>query len=361
VVQEVSSLKLDAAERLAAQQRIAAWASSEGLKVLPPAEVERSIERAAAGLDAATGKTCGPALDRDYAMERWIRPMGAEGTLTARVDCREQCTLQLEFMLYGMGTEFYSAPFDPSQPWDKELDKRLREVVDNGGHERYGHANNPVAVAGVPRAATANDWYFDESIVAERTADAEAKACGITGHSVVVLLERDSKGTLRCERAAHPTQITEYATKVISCVCGVALKTEHPTQNRSYVAYTVPHIPTGIGTTKNGRKISAHMIGGNEYRPDGTAPWFLHDDDDSIADCFTARTDMVDNQEAAATLDFDKTGAVSKVTIGDPTGLFRPDERACLTKKLQAIVTPCPAGTPQHGAVRLSLNIYNEH
>ena len=70
---------------------------------------------------------------------------------------------------------------------------------------------------------------------------------------------------------------------------------------------------------------------------------------------------MVDNQEVAATLEFDKNGAVSKVTIGDPTGLFHPDERACLTKKLQTIVTPCPAGPPQYGSVRLSLNIYNEH
>src|SRR5688572_17682368 len=60
LIESFSSLRLSAAERLRAQQRIAEWATATGLKILPPEDVERAIDRAAAGLDPNTNQACGP-------------------------------------------------------------------------------------------------------------------------------------------------------------------------------------------------------------------------------------------------------------------------------------------------------------
>ena len=90
---------------------------------------------------------------------------------------------------------------------------------------------------------------------------------------------------------------------------------------------------------------SDSLLGGNEYRPRGTAAWFLRGSD-SIASCFVARTEPVEPVEAPATLDFDANGVVAKATIGDLQNLFRPDERACITKKLMTIRSPCPSAPP---------------
>lgn len=117
VINQFASLRLTAAERRIAQERIAAWSAAAGLTIVPPTTVEDAIDRAAAGLDPTTGKACGPPLDRDYAIERWILPMGARGRINAHVECAAECTLQLEIKVSGHGTELSAAPFDTGQPW----------------------------------------------------------------------------------------------------------------------------------------------------------------------------------------------------------------------------------------------------
>jgi len=304
-----------------AQERIAAWAAAAGLTILPPTTVEDTIDRAAAGLDPATGKACGPPLDRDYAMERWILPMGARGRINAHVECAAECTLQLEIKVSGHGTELYAAPFDTGQPWQAELERRLRQVI------------------GISHA--------------------DAVRCGMANRHVVLLLERAPGGAVRCEPAALATMVTEYAPKVNACMCAMALQKEHPTTARSYLIYPSPLPPTDR-VTRNGKLISTFLIGGDEYRPDGTAPWFLRGDD-SITDCFAARTDDVTKDEANATLEFDANGAVARAAIDDPQGLFRPNERACIAKKLMTIVTPCPGPRPEPGVVRIMLTIHKRN
>ena len=112
--------------------------------------------------------------------------------------------------------------------------------------------------------------------------------------------------------------------------------------------------------TRNGKDISASLIGGNEYRPDGTAPWFLRDND-SIASCFVARTEDIET-EIAATLELDANGAVAKTIIGDANGVLSADERACVVKKLMTIQSPCPAaGEAQHGEVRITLAVHKPY
>jgi hypothetical protein len=355
VIEAFSTLRLSAAERLRAQQLIADWATATGLKILSPEDVERAIGRAAAGLDPTTNQACGPALDREYAMERWILPMGAEGSITARVDCEASCTLQLQIKLFGLGTEFFAAPFDPSQPWEQELVRRLPTAVDNGGHGRHGHLNNPVQVSGVPREAGTNDWYFEDNAFTDGRAVAEVASCGATDRLIVLMLEGADDGTLSCEPAATPGYVTEYDAKVNSCACAAAVKLEQPTAPRSYVVY--PALPPAERVrTKNGKEISAMLIGGNEYRPRGTAAWMLRESD-SIAHCFVDRTAEVAAAEVGATLEFDQTGRVAKATIGDLSGMLQLEERACVTTKLMAITSPCPAGTPLPGYVRVTLEV----
>ncbi len=353
-IEEFGSLRLNAAERRRAQQIIADWATAEGIGVLSPELVEAAIARGAAGTDA-TGKACGPPLDRTYAIERWVQPMGAEGSITARVDCQASCTMQLEIKLFAMGTEFYSAPFDPGQPWDQELAKRLPTVTDNGGHERYGHANNPVPTAGVPRAPTATDWYLDDKAFADGKAAGEARTCGATDRPIAVELDKADGGALTCEIASATRYVTEYDPKVNACMCAAAIKLEKPTANRSYYLYR-GQAPEGQVVTKTGKSISANLIGGNEYRPRGSSAWILRGTD-SVAACFVARTQATAYDEEMATLDFDATGTVTKATIGDLKGMLKPDERACVTKRLMTIRTPCPDRFAPPGQVRITLEI----
>lgn len=355
-IEQFASLRLDAKERLRAQQRIADWATANGLTILPPATVETAVSSAAAALDPTTNQTCGPALERTYAVERWVRPMGALGSITARIDCKTECVLQVEIHLFNLGTEFYSAPFDPSQPWEAELARRLSAVSDNGGHERHGHANNPVKTTGVPRKAGANDWYLDDNAVEQGLSQAEAATCGVTDRSVALMLDRAGDGGLHCETAASVRYVTEYDAKVNACMCAAAIKLEQPTAKRTFYTYQPPRRAETHEITSNGKSISAMLIGGNEYRPEGTAAWFLRESD-SIGHCFVARTAAVKADEVGATLEFDAQGKVAKATIGDLKGMLLPDERTCVTRTLLKIRTPCPLGTPLPGLVRVTLEI----
>lgn len=64
VIEDVTSLRLNAVERRRAQQVIATWAAGAGFTILPPANVEDAVDRATEGVDPTTGQACGPALDR---------------------------------------------------------------------------------------------------------------------------------------------------------------------------------------------------------------------------------------------------------------------------------------------------------
>jgi hypothetical protein len=116
-VAQFDSLLLFEAERLEAHRIIAEWAAAAGIRMVSPAKVEERIGKAARGLDPTTSKACGPRLDRDRALERWVM---ADGNIHAWVDCRSDCVLQVAIQLDALGTEFFSAPFDVSRPWREE-------------------------------------------------------------------------------------------------------------------------------------------------------------------------------------------------------------------------------------------------
>jgi hypothetical protein len=356
IVGDFASLKLNAVERRKAQQIIAQWAKESGVNIVPPDQVEDTIQRAARGQDP-TGKACGPEIDRDYAMERWIQPMGAMGELKPHVWCDDTCTLQLEIHAFALGTEFFAAPFDPSQPWEAELARRLPQLHDNGGHNRYGHLNNPTKVAGVRRTPGAQDWLLEDETYVQRPLDGSIVMCGVADLPVALLLDPDPKGT-RCEPASTGRYVTDYSDKVNACVCAIATKREKVTA-RTFVMYP-PNVRLERPKTRNGRDISAMIIGGNEYRPRGTAPWFFRDSD-SVAHCFMTRTDAVERFEIGATIEFDANGVPTKTTLGDISGLLRPDERACVLAKMSTMRSPCPPTPPLGGTARISVEIHEPY
>jgi hypothetical protein len=351
IIEEFASLKLNAAERRKAQQMIASWAKASGLTVLPPDQVEDTIERAARGQDP-TGKACGPEIPRDYAMERWIDPMGAKGEIKPHVWCEETCTLQLEIHAFGLGTEFFAAPFDPSQPWAAELARRLPQVRDNGGHGQHGHGNNPTPVDGIRRHPP--DLLLEDESYVAGDIDPDTIACGIADRPVALLLDPTPKG-VRCERASTGRYVTDYSEKVNACMCAITMKRQKVTA-RTFVMYP-SLMSTERARTKNGKQISTMLIGGNEYRPQGTAPWFFRDGDNADR-CFLLRTEVLERTEIPATIEFDAGGAPSKVTLGDVSGVLRPDERTCVIAKLNTMRSPCPPTPPLVGTVRVSVEIH---
>lgn len=343
-VEDFTSMMLFADERLAAQQVIADWATANGLSILPPASTEDTIGKATRGINPVADVACGPVLARDRAVERYVT---ADGHITASVYCTTTCTLQVEFVLDGMGTEFYASGFDTAKPWLDELATRLPTVVDNGGHDQYGHLNNPVEVAGVTRGAT--------DLVPDRNADRElgsdgttiAKSCGATGLDLTLLLDAG-----RCERLADSTYVTEPDPTIAACACDRVIGQVKPT-SRTIVHLAAPAATPDKVPAKNHLFARGELIGGDEYRTFGVA-WFVPGQLEArVSQCFADRSAVDEGHEVKATILFDQDGTATGVTIADIDGLLLPGESACLESAIKVVRTPCPFEQHPVGTARV--------
>jgi hypothetical protein len=352
-VEDFTPFMLFADERLAAQQIIADWATANGLTIIAPATIEDVIAKANRGLAPDTGAACGPSLSRELAVERWVE---AAGHVKAAVYCKADCQLQLEIRLRGKGTEFFASGFDTAKPWRDELALQLASVVDNGGHERYGHANNPVPVAGIKRGT--DDLIGEPGDVLDLGADeaAIAQQCGLAGLDASVLVDAGAGGATRCERYADPGMITETDPTILACVCDKVAANVKPTR-RQIVHLDAPSVTPGRTKTNAGTWASAQLIGGNEYRTFGVA-WFTPGQIDSHAShCFVGRTAPEEDKEVNATIEFDRDGRAHKAMIADVNGLLQPAEHACLQTVMKTLRTPCPAQDNPTGTARISWRI----
>jgi hypothetical protein len=352
-VDDFKSLMLFADERLAAQQLIAAWGANNGLYVLPPETIEEAVTRGAAGQNADTGAACGPSLDRELALERWV---DAAGAIKAAVYCDPTCFLQVELTLHGKGTEFFAAPYDTGRPWREELPRRLATVVDNGGHGQHGHANNPVEIAGIDRAEPDLVANEDAEIDLGGDGTAIATSCGMRGMMASLLVEPGaSGGKTRCERYADPRYITETDPAIVQCACD-AVVAKHTPKRREVVRLPSTGMLPDRVRTRSGLTAWAELIGGNEYRDAGVA-WFIPGQIyANVATCFANRTAEGDG-EISATIDFDPDGKVTKATLGDVAGKLKPGEADCLQAALRTLRTPCPADRNPTGVARIAWRI----
>lgn len=359
-IEQLDSLLLFGEERLAAQQLIADWATASGLTVIPPKQTEELFAAAAAAKNPLTGAACGPALDRGLTRERWFPAIGAAGRIDATVRCEDGCTLQLAIELTGLGTEFYAAPFDPAQPALQELARRLPTVVDNGGHEKHGHGNNPVAILGATPGPGADEWLPGDSTRLALTPKAEAaiaKACNVTFAPVEVILAPGAGGA-RCEPMADSDSWHEINPKVNACVCAALIK-DHKVEARRHVTIeeTQPSGPQSL-ETRNGLIAQGEVVA--TQGTDGKQmAWFMPGSS-SLSHCFLGRNQERESSQLAVTLDFDREGVAVKATIGDLDGVLKKDERDCVLKVLRTARAPCPEQPAASGVGYVWLSVRKE-
>jgi hypothetical protein len=342
-------------ERLVAQQILANWATASGLVIIPPQASERAFALAAAGKHAVSGAACGPALTRELARERWMPELGAAGRITAGVYCAEDCALQVSIELTEQGTEFYSAAFDPGEPWREELARRLPTVVDNGGHEQHGHGNNPVPIQGAKPSAAAKDWLETEDNALPLSHEREADlitSCKVEGALELRLAAGDG-GAPRCEAVSGGFRNADPA--AAACVCA-ALSKEVQGAGRRHASIAGPEAPTvERRTTATGLEVAAQALA-LPRRSATYAQWFFPASA-SLSHCFVGRSQPLEQTDLNVTVDFDGQGRATKATIGDLEGLLSKAERECVQQLLMTARAACPTGPSSSGlgAIWLSL------
>ena len=350
-VKPFDSLLLFSDEGRETQELIAGWASSVGFKVISVAASEEAIARGARGEDLE-GESCGPQLSRRNAIARWLPELGAVGYLYAYLKCEKECTIQLQVHLNGKGTEFFAAPFDVNKPWREELRQRLDELVDNGGHNRHGHLNNPVATSGVERTPSTTELYpdKDDRVVVGDDQKTASALCDSDGAGFDVLVDESGQRP-RCERIGESKAGPEADQTESDCVCEM-IAAAQPTREdkRGRYVFAIPQTRKSRATKKTtgGKYLWAFVIAEGEYSEKRWQDrWFFPecDGDDDCYDmgaCFVARTEDLEPVAISVSLEFDSNGNSSKVTVTDLEGTISTPERACLTDRLSKAAIPCP-------------------
>jgi hypothetical protein len=359
-VEQLDSLLLFGDERLAAQELIAAWATSAGLTVLPPRQTEEMFAQAAAGKNPQTGQACGPALDRGLTRERWLPVLGAAGRIDANVTCGDGCVLQLSIEIGGLDTEFFAAPFDPAQPALQELARRLPTVVDNGSHGQNGQGNIAVPILGATPGPGAQEWLLGDATrlpLTEKQETAIARTCGVTFAPVEVLLAPGA-GAPRCEPLGDSDSWREIDPKINACVCAALIK-DHKLEGRRHaqIDETQPTGPQSL-ETRNGLIAAGEVVAtqGN----DGKAMTWFMPGSSSLSHCFLTRTQERDTTQLAVTLDFDREGNAVKAAVGDVEGVLKKPELDCVLKVLRTARAPCPETPTSTGVGYVWMSIRKE-
>ena len=333
----VENLLLFREERRQAQETVARWATALGFHVIDVSESEERLERAMVGKHPATGEACGPAVDRDMAVKRWYP---TAGQLNVAIVCSPGCMMQLSVVLPGQGTEFFAAPFDPSQPWNIELAKRLGELIDNGGHVRHGHANNPVAPQNVvERAEGARDFYGTAWRGAEDLPADMAATCNADAGPAIVLADQT-----RCEPFPTTQLLTGVTDDALECVCSAFLPSVRGAHRRIAVAVP-PYKRPAPALTKNGKTLSAFVTG----LPNVPQLWMFpacrgsaSDDCANVSNCFASRTASVETVTIPVTIGFDGKGKPTSADFEDTAGALREEERTCVRQRLMTARAACP-------------------
>ncbi len=346
----VRGLFLFSAERVQAEELVAGWAQRSGLMVVPPKQTDAILQRALRGQHVTTGQACGAPLFEFQAVQRWRAELGARGKLEVGVDCSPDCVMQVSVSIGTGGeggTEFFAAPFDPTKPWTAELAARLPTIVDNGGHDRHGHLNNPVQIAGIPRNSAVPDRIVDADKHAELAAGetAAAVACLGTDRFAVATVEYDAAGKLaRCEPAP------EFLAGALDCVCrAIAGHTGTPNAHER-IEVTGSH--EAVVTTKDKLVVRAFaspaMIPDGStglYKPMTTDPAIEQWSPPERADLAPCFADVVGGGklDGRATVTFDAVGKATAVTAIATTGTFTPAQQACARDAFLKVRAPCPS------------------
>jgi len=355
---------------------IAAWARARGWSVVDPARALVAFDRARAGQDARTGAACGAPLSRWRATRRWAKELGAQGRVSASVQCddaKKTCSLSVRasdsFDFDGTTLADLTAPFDARAPWRDALAKSLAAMTkapDDDGAGGLGMlgglANGPVQAR--PERLTFTAWASRASD-RDETKDALSfagstplRACFEGGGDAELAIEVSDDGAIaRCEPADGETE---------SSTCACAAFTQHataaPIARGKRLHVSVHYAPADVTTSWNGVVTASTRTylesyksrsGEDLWRPDVTdasiAEW-KPPSDDRVARCF-ADVAKPTGARFRARVKFDAVGRAATADVYDPKGLALTDaERACVRSALLLARAPCPA-SPQTSAL----------
>lgn len=342
-------------EQLQAANVIASWARAQGLDVVEPSATRQIFTRAAHGQHVETGQACGAPLWRTLAISRWRDHMKAKGRIEAGVYCTPTCWLDVRISLgldVGLDddgpTAFYAAPFDPGQPWAKELATRLDQLIT---WRAPGEPNDPIAqVPGAQPMPAVTDAAFDRDHDAQDTPGLPAalqpaahQCLGQSAGAGFVVQTSASGAVDRCE---------PFDRRVISnvpaseCICkAISGKPLSVTGRHALAVFgDDAKVLTKSGLVINASADSERALDpmSRLYKPvvsdrsveewESPQPWVL-------APCFVNATTNID---ANVKLEFARDGHVTKTDVKAATGVLPKDADACLQKVYSQIVAPCP-------------------
>jgi hypothetical protein len=359
-VTDVDGLMLFDTEKLEAANMVATWARTAGFLVEDPQRTREVFARAARGQDVVTGKACGAPLWKLPAAERWRKELKAKGRIEVGAYCTPTCWLMVnvsEGLDIGMAdagrTAFYAAPYDPTKPWRSELPAALAHVFDWHGPGEPGTPMSQVpgskALAGIPDLAFAVEGAPDPEVPPALVTAAES-CVGVGAAGVLIEIDRGGKVT-HCEHDdRHIIANVAGATCVCSALGGKVLGGGKGLVSRHPVGISGRETPT---VSKTGAKVTVYARAARAqdpmthlYEPIVTdksiAEWEPGTLGDELRPCFASATDDT-KVEAAFTLEFDGTGAATKVAITRTAGTLTPAMQTCAEGVLRKVVAPCPA------------------
>lgn len=347
-------------ERAAALAAVEAWVIRNGLTIAPAAPIEARYARAAAGQHIETGAACGAPLGSYAAGSRWGDALGYGGRVEVDVFCQADCIIQASISL-GIdgagGTEYYAAPFDPTQPFVDEVVARLPRLVDNGGHEQHGHGNNPVAVRGVPLPAGLDAQVEAAALPADVAPRATACVAATGQRQGSATLAADATGVVtRCEPGAAGGDAAD------ACVCaawqGQRLPAGPPRRRAVVAGPAVPAAATepSRDVTDDGWWIVAEhaLDGAGELMASSPtlAGWNVPDHR-LVHGCIVAGGTVPTESRTRATVSFDAVGHARSVVLKSLSGSLTAAQQACVRDLFMATEVPCPDSATSSAAADL--------
>ena len=347
-------------EKLEASTMVADWARKVGFTVEDPKRTRELFARAARGENVMTGKSCGAPLWKLPAAARWRTEIKAKGRIEVGAYCTPTCWLMVnvsEGLDIGLGdagrTAFYAAPYDPTKPWRTELPVALAHAFDWHGPGEPGTPLGQVpgskVLTGTPDVAFAVEGASGLQILPGLARAAEA--C-VPESAVGVLLETDRGGRVtRCESEdRHVITNVAGATCVCKLLGGKTLGGGTGTITRTAASVSAPDASFA---SKSGAKVRVYARASRAedpmthlYEPivsdRSIAEWEPNNLGDQLGHCFAGAADDT-KVDGAFTLEFDGSGATSKVAITRTTGTFTPAMQTCTEGVLRKVVAPCPA------------------
>ena len=227
------------------------------------------------------------------------------------------------------------------------------ELMDNGGHGRHGHLNNPVAPeAMVDREEGAIDSYSAGGAEVD-IGMGKAAACGLT--EVPAMVITDGK---RCE----PYRVTGLSTsrpgkKENQCACE-AIADKITGEHRRLITTSVVRPARTKSTTKTGLAISASIVG----KPNQPDLWLFPTcrlygslgNCSDVSHCFVDRTAPVPKRTLSISMIFDSVGTARSVAIADMSGTLSRRETECVKARAMTAQAACPA----EQSVSVSANLW---